>query len=152
MLLCFVELEGHASVSWVPVTLNLFVHVIMYYYYALASISSSKIWWKKYLTSLQITQFVIDLIAIYYVSWNLVANSPDLAKFRRESIFKWVFENVGSRGEVCYGTYTAAIVGCSILSSYLLLFVQFFFKTYNKKNEENAKVKSQRKSIKSKKQ
>lgn len=27
-----------------------------------------KIWWKKYLTTLQITQFVIDLFTVYFAS------------------------------------------------------------------------------------
>jgi fatty acid elongase 3 len=37
----------------------------MYYYYW-ATAGGRKIWWKKYLTTMQITQFVIDLIAIYF--------------------------------------------------------------------------------------
>lgn len=35
-----------------------------YYYYATAG--GAKIWWKKYLTSMQITQFIIDIVIIYY--------------------------------------------------------------------------------------
>lgn len=73
MALCFFELEGHAAVQWVPITINLLVHVVMYYYYACASIGI-KIWWKKYLTTLQITQFVIDLVAIFYASYRMIAS------------------------------------------------------------------------------
>ena len=67
MALTFFVLEGHASLQWIPITFNLLVHVVMYYYYACASISI-RIWWKKHLTTLQITQFAVDLVAILYGS------------------------------------------------------------------------------------
>ncbi|KAG2072637.1 GNS1/SUR4 membrane protein [Suillus decipiens] len=57
-LLCFVQLNGKTSVSWVVISLNLAVHVIMYYYY-FATAGGAKIWWKKYLTSMQIVQFIL---------------------------------------------------------------------------------------------
>lgn len=85
MVLCFVELRGKVSMQWVVICLNLFVHVIMYYYYgepfqriilftALISRCSlarttlfpnQKVWWKRHLTTLQIAQFVIDLGVCY---------------------------------------------------------------------------------------
>ena len=42
--------------------LNTFVHVIMYTYYMLAAVGPQMqkyLWWKKYLTLLQIVQFVM---------------------------------------------------------------------------------------------
>lgn len=44
---------------------NSFVHSIMYFYYALATFGPSiqkNIWWKKYLTKLQLTQFIAYII------------------------------------------------------------------------------------------
>ena len=38
------------------------------YYYYLMTTAGYKIWWKKYLTTLQISQFVIDLFVVYFAS------------------------------------------------------------------------------------
>lgn len=42
MILCFVELKGKVAMQWVVIDLNLFVHVIMYYYYGGAPRSDSE--------------------------------------------------------------------------------------------------------------
>jgi elongation of very long chain fatty acids protein 4 len=54
--------------SWVGSALNSTVHVVMYSYYLLASMSRSPdfrrkyLWWGKYLTTFQILQFVENLL------------------------------------------------------------------------------------------
>ncbi|CAG01443.1 unnamed protein product, partial [Tetraodon nigroviridis] len=53
--------------------LNTFVHIIMYSYYGLAAIGphmQKYLWWKKYLTSLQLVQFVMFLL---HTGYNLLA-------------------------------------------------------------------------------
>lgn len=49
--------------SMLPLT-NMFVHIIMYAYYGLATFPEIQkyLWWKKYLTTMQITQFAVLLI------------------------------------------------------------------------------------------
>jgi fatty acid elongase 3 len=79
--------------QWVVITLNLFVHVIMYYYYY-ATAGGRRFWvrslnfsvrfqprlcpaqWKKYLTTLQIVQFIIDLFVVYFASTSLFLARP----------------------------------------------------------------------------
>ncbi|KDR12083.1 elongation of very long chain fatty acids protein AAEL008004-like [Zootermopsis nevadensis] len=53
---------GHGTLLGV---INSFVHIIMYSYYLLAALGpevQKHLWWKKYLTSLQIIQFAIVLL------------------------------------------------------------------------------------------
>jgi len=109
LILTHVELVGFVTVQWVPISLNLFVHVFMYLYYMLATFGY-EIWWKKYLTSLQIIQFIIDLfvclsaISFYHFS-----------------------------GYTCSGDNWCAFAGVTIIGSYLFLFIDFFDKTYTNK-------------------
>ncbi|XP_014260831.1 elongation of very long chain fatty acids protein AAEL008004-like isoform X2 [Cimex lectularius] len=49
----------------IPGLINSFVHVVMYSYYLLAALGPSVqkyLWWKKYITKLQLGQFVVILI------------------------------------------------------------------------------------------
>ncbi|OMJ09607.1 putative elongation of fatty acids protein 1 [Smittium culicis] len=115
MALCHSQLVGKTSVSWVVCSINLLVHVFMYYYYFLASRGKS-VFWKKYLTIFQISQFVIDICLCYFCLYTHMAfhNFPSLP-------------NMGD----CRGTRQAAYAGCFLLSTYLFLFVQFFVQVYH---------------------
>ncbi|KAI5199608.1 elongation of fatty acids protein 3 [Aureobasidium subglaciale] len=115
-LLCFTQLLGHTAVSWVPITLNLTVHVVMYWYYFQAA-RGIRIWWKKYITVMQILQFVIDLGFVYFASYTYFT-------------FRY-FPNMPNMG-ICAGEEFAAFAGMAILSSYLLLFLSFYAATYKK--------------------
>merc|ERR1711939_31769 len=121
-VLCYTQLNGRTSVSWVVITLNLFVHVLMYYYYFMTA-AGYKIWWKKYLTTLQITQFVIDLFTVYFASYSYF------------SATYWpTWPTMGS----CAGTEGAAIFGCALLTSYLFLFIAFYKATYKQQGAARA--------------
>jgi len=66
---------------------------------------------------MQITQFIVDLGFVYFASYTYFANV----------YFPWL-PNAGR----CAGEEFAAISGVVILSSYLLLFISFYFATYKK--------------------
>ena len=123
-LLCFSQLLGKTSVSWVVITLNLAVHVVMYAYYMLTALRIPCPW-KKAVTVMQITQFVLDLSVVYYASYNYFVNAyPSLLGF------------LPSSGKGCAaGKEHAVWSGCCILSSYLVLFILFYQKTYNKRKQ-----------------
>ena len=88
----------------------------MYWYY-FQSARGVRIWWKKYITMLQIIQFVIDLGFVYFASYTYFTST----------YFPWL-PNAGK----CAGEEFAAIAGICILTSYLVLFIVFYFATYKK--------------------
>jgi fatty acid elongase 3 len=120
------------SSSWSVLLLNLGVHVLMYYYYAVSSVSKRNIWWKKHLTSMQIMQFLLDIGMVVYMSYNVFINE----------YFPWMKTEYGLRTVPnCYASdpITQASVAAVLFGSYLILFIDFYIKTYNKNKEMNGK-------------
>lgn len=103
---------------YLPIFLNAFVHVLMYFHYFLAIIGI-KGWWSKYLTMLQLLQFCLitgQNAYAYYV------------------------------GPSCGGTTLSKMLLMGYMMTMLFLFSDFFFKRYSKKpTSDQKKVDSKKK-------
>ncbi|TPX37691.1 very-long-chain 3-oxoacyl-CoA synthase [Synchytrium microbalum] len=112
-------------ITWFAILMNLTVHVLMYYYYAVSTVSKRKIWWKKHLTTMQISQFVLDLLMLAYVAYNVYTNE----------YFPWLKTDYGFKTlEYCTSVdpHTHLTVCAVIFGSYLILFLDFYVRSYNR--------------------
>lgn len=87
----------------------------MQYYYYLCAILKIDLWWKKYMTQFQIIQFCLDMTCCIVSGY-------------------WHFYRAVPAGTTCssWETVLPNAVSFSIVMSYLLLFIQFYFQTYKR--------------------
>jgi fatty acid elongase 3 len=112
-LLVWFSLTGEMSIQFLSQTVNCFVHIPMYYYYWMSSMGYQNIWWKKYITSLQIFQFVTTIgINCYWIYCYLTYDKP------------------------CSGPVSVFFLGQGILVTFLFLFIDFFNKNYQEKSKQ----------------
>jgi hypothetical protein len=109
------------------------VHVVMYWYY-FQSARGIRIWWKRYITILQILQFVIDLGELLFKPLFdlLLLINVGFVYFASYTYFTSTYWPWMPNSGHCAGEEFAAIAGCVILSSYLVLFISFYIVTYQK--------------------
>jgi len=108
---------------WTSAFWNSFVHVVMYYYYTIASFGYNP-WWKKYLTMLQIYQFVSGVFYTTTYFYYYLGN--------------FTYVNDGTIGgelmirakQGCTGELWAVLFMYSVNLSFLFLFTKWYLDNY----------------------
>jgi len=109
-LICYVGNETKTTYAWVAMMNNTLVHSLMYFYYAYNSFTGVKLWWCKYLTTLQMTQFVVNGMGM----------------------FLWMYMDYQSPVG-CSGNYGGVAVCMFGMVTYFVLFLGMFGQKYGKK-------------------
>lgn len=118
LTLVWVCLTTELPVQWSAEILNAWVHCPMYYYYTLVSINPlRKVSWKKYITQMQITQFILVILLHSYSFYYHYGISRKCSSFNT-----WGNE-----------------FGMFVIASYLVLFLIFYKETYPSKKHEKGK-------------
>lgn len=128
---CWAGLEGKWCMAlWTSSFWNSFVHIWMYYYYSISTLGYTS-WWKKYLTGLQIYQFVSGVlytaVYFYYYFGDIKISIVDGYKISVD--FK----------QGCTGELWAVVGMFAVNCSFLYLFSNFFNEQYLKDRRSRSK-------------
>lgn len=107
LYISWIWIGANYTVAWWGVMTNTLVHVFMYYYYFVATLGVHP-WWKRYITSGQIIQFIVGLT------------------FAGRQFYEYYTTNGN-----CGGDIRLAWISQSVAFTFLLLFINFYLKTYN---------------------
>jgi len=110
---CWFATQHQIIMGWITAYNNCLIHILMYYYYAVQSLKKRDYWWRRYLTSLQIIQFIIDICSSVFFPYFLYYNIP------------------------CKGTLVAWSLANVTGFSFFLLFVNFYYHNYQKPKKIN---------------
>eukprot|EP01135_Chromosphaera_perkinsii_P010543 Nk52_evm53s2152 gene=Nk52_evmTU53s2152 len=116
--LVWVCMDTNLSLTWFPSSANALVHVFMYFYYMCQTLHVN-VWWKRYLTQLQILQFIID------ISGNM----------------SWAY--YVSKGKNCSGNWFGFNFAMFVIGSFLVLFIKFYISTYKRGQQQKKSLKKE---------
>lgn len=109
LYISWIWVSANYTISWWGVLTNTLVHVFMYYYYFVATYGVQP-WFKQYITSGQIVQFIVGIaLACAHI-----------------------YEYYSSGGN-CSGNIRLAWISHAVTISFLFLFINFYIKTYTQK-------------------
>ena len=102
----FLHLHEQTCIVWTMPILNLAVHVFLYAYFALHE-AGQRVWWKRYLTLMQVTQFYVTFV-------------PSIVALVPRVIF--TINPALPFAHACHGSWTGVGLGIPLLATYLVLF------------------------------
>lgn len=119
---------------WIFTFLNSFIHSLMYYYYTLTCLGYRPKW-KRHLTTMQITQFLIG--NVLGISYLIIPNCHNWSHNFRENVLQ----------HKIFGSYFGSIVftliyNFSFVGALILLFNDFARRTYGPKKTEKTSEKA----------
>eukprot|EP00484_Ammonia_sp_Unknown_P027681 CAMPEP_0197036936 /NCGR_PEP_ID=MMETSP1384-20130603/14280_1 /TAXON_ID=29189 /ORGANISM="Ammonia sp." /LENGTH=269 /DNA_ID=CAMNT_0042467171 /DNA_START=82 /DNA_END=891 /DNA_ORIENTATION=+ len=128
MLLCaWLWVDQKWTLSMFGMMINTFIHVLMYYYYFISSYGGRP-WWRRYLTQLQLLQFVCVLISNTYWLYACPVYNGDWTHY------DWLFGDVScSRNQP---KPWMALASYAVMLSFLVLFANFFRQQYVNKAKQ----------------
>eukprot|EP01094_Clydonella_sp_ATCC50884_P011588 TRINITY_DN21389_c0_g1_i1.p1 TRINITY_DN21389_c0_g1~~TRINITY_DN21389_c0_g1_i1.p1 ORF type:complete len:300 (-),score=111.09 TRINITY_DN21389_c0_g1_i1:653-1444(-) len=86
---CWMAVHAQIFMGWITSFNNAFVHIFMYYYYGSAALGIRPSW-GRYITSLQIFQFVFDMLtSIPFIFIHLYTDWPC-----RGELYAWIIANM----------------------------------------------------------
>ena len=100
---------------------NMVVHTPMYYYYTIFALGRT-VWWKKYITQIQITQFVLCLVAMLYEIFFLLPPTSTRCERRKEYAYHSIYWAIA--------TYI----------TFLALFIKLYIDVYKSRASNNKKT------------
>lgn len=106
--ICLAFMRSRLSISLIGVITNATIHTFMYYYFWKQTLGKS-VWWKKYLTTAQIVQFFLDSFSVLPFGFVCI----DIFDFKSPIVRLWWMAQF-------------------VLVSFILLFWDFYRKTYKK--------------------
>ena len=122
----YFAMKEHFTPSIYALIWNNLIHIFMYYYYFISTFKSSKnrIWWKQYLTNMQIIQFIGGLYtALLYCYYCF--DFDDKSIFEYDYFFGPTKCTNNSNPWIC-------VFQIVLVSSFLLLFIMFYINAYFK--------------------
>jgi hypothetical protein len=85
--MCWLWLETRQSLQFGGLLFNTLVHIVMYWYYALQALGYKQIWWKRYITHLQIVQFLTSLVLFAWSLYLVLGKGQRCNGFHAESYY-----------------------------------------------------------------
>jgi fatty acid elongase 3 len=132
---CWAGLEGKwAMALWTSTFWNSFVHVIMYFYYFVSTFGYNP-WWKRYLTQLQIYQFISGVVYTWVFFYYYFDGMKYLSDGTNVSL---------SFKQGCAGDLGAIVFMFSVNNSFLFLFTKWYLDNYAASKPRTTKAPQQR--------